>query len=453
MKRYIGKSCRITALALLLAVLLSGCISGSVSELYVLPKLPEDYQKLQKKIEEVLAQNSAESAAPLTGELSQPVQLQDLDGDGVKEAIAFFRVTSDERPLKIYIYRQLGEEYEVAAVIEGAGSAINCVAYENLDDTPAKEIVVSWQMSEKVYSLAAYSIAHDQVLELVRADDYTDFRVFDLDMDNQKELIVLMAGETGGSSRVDLYNFHSVLELESSAMLSQNTTSPVENGMQTGYLKDHVPAVFVPSYYSENGRITDIMAWRDGRIQNITLDPETGESSSTVRWYNQVSGTDINGDGIMELPEPYALPDPKQTTTAVNFWALRWRQFDINGTPTTVFTTYHNERDGWYFILPDQWEGKVCLSRSDQAGGSERAVIFSYWEEGSGMEPEPFLVIYRLTGENRERRADMAGRFRLYPPQREDNNVIYAGRLLDCSWDSGLTEESVQAAFSLISGS
>lgn len=211
MKRYIGKSCRITALALLLAVLLSGCISGSVSELYVLPKLPEDYQKLQKKIEEVLAQNSAESAAPLTGELSQPVQLQDLDGDGVKEAIAFFRVTSDERPLKIYIYRQLGEEYEVAAVIEGAGSAINCVAYENLDDTPAKEIVVSWQMSEKVYSLAAYSIAHDQVLELVRADDYTDFRVFDLDMDNQKELIVLMAGETGGSSRVDLYNFHSVL--------------------------------------------------------------------------------------------------------------------------------------------------------------------------------------------------------------------------------------------------
>ena len=87
-------------------------------------------------------------------------------------------------------------------------------------------------------------------------------------------------------------------------------------------LKDHVPAVFVPSYYSENGRITDIMAWRDGRIQNITLDPETGESSSTVRWYNQVSGTDINGDGIMELPEPYALPDPKQTTTAVNFWAL-----------------------------------------------------------------------------------------------------------------------------------
>ena len=43
---------------------------------------------------------------------------QDLDGDGVKEAIAFFRVSSDDRPLKIYIYRQVGEEYEEAAKVQ-----------------------------------------------------------------------------------------------------------------------------------------------------------------------------------------------------------------------------------------------------------------------------------------------------------------------------------------------
>ena len=141
-----------------LFLLLTGCFSQSVDDLYAPPRAPDDYLKLDNKINEVL-NAGGEYAAPLTGELTQKVQLQDLDGDGVKEAIAFFRVSSSERPLKIYIYRQTGDDYEVAAIIEGEGSAINYVSYENLDDSPSKEIVVSWQMmSDQNHSLAAYSI-------------------------------------------------------------------------------------------------------------------------------------------------------------------------------------------------------------------------------------------------------------------------------------------------------
>ena len=126
-----------------LLALLTGCFSQSLDELYAPPRAPDDYLKLDNKISEVLDQGG-EYAAPLTGELTQKVQLQDLDGDGIKEAIAFFRVSADERPLKIYIYRQVEEDYEVAAVIEGQGgeAAINAVSYENLDDGPCKEIEI-----------------------------------------------------------------------------------------------------------------------------------------------------------------------------------------------------------------------------------------------------------------------------------------------------------------------
>ena len=102
----------------LLSLLLGGCFSQSVDELYRAPRAPDDYLKLDERINEVL-NAGGEYAAPLTGELTQKVQLQDLDGDGVQEAIAFFRVSADERPLKIYIYRQVEEDYEVAAIIEG----------------------------------------------------------------------------------------------------------------------------------------------------------------------------------------------------------------------------------------------------------------------------------------------------------------------------------------------
>ena len=149
-------------------------------------------------------------------------------------------------------------------------------------------------------------------------------------------------------------------------------------------------------------------------------------------------------DGVMELTDPYALPDPNSTSAAVNFWAIRWRQFDVNGTAWPVFTTYHNVRDGWYFILPDEWENKIAISRSDLASSGERAVVFSYWEGDAAVDPAPFLVIYQLTGDNRYMRANMTGRFRLHTGAED------AARFVDCDWDCGLDETGVQENFALI---
>ena len=447
-----------------LLLLLTGCFSQSVDELYAPPKAPDDYLKLDEKINEML-NAGGEYAAPLTGELTQKVQLQDLDGDGVQEAIAFFRVSSDERQLKICIYHQQDENYELAAMIESAGTAINVVDYQDLDGVPGKEIIVGWQQSDKLYSLAAYSIHNDQVLEMMRTE-YTDFQVCDLDTDGVNEIAVIHTGTAENGNRADLYDYRDgMMELDSSAPLSRNITGLSENGVRTGQLKDGVTAVFVDSLYSasgsyasgtnstastysSDGHITDIFAWKNGKMQNITLNSNTGESDGTIRWYTAVSAEDINSDGILELPDPYALTDPGSLSIAVNFWAIRWLQYDSNGNADLVFTTYYNDRDKWYFILPENWDGKITVSRNDVAGG-ERAVIFSYWEGNGEAEPLPFLVIYTLSGDNRFMRANMAGRFRLLPDD-TDSDTIYAARLLQCDWDCGLDEEGVKQNFALI---
>ena len=445
-----------------LLALLTGCFSQSVDDLYAPPRAPDDYLKLDNKINEVL-NAGGEYAAPLSGELTQKVQLQDLDGDGVQEAIAFFRVSADERPLKIYIYHQVEDDYEVAAIIEGSGNAIDSVSYENLDDSPSKEIIVDWETVAQRHLLAAYSIDRYEALELMHTD-HSGFQIYDIDADGQKELLVLRMADPSESStaaptssepanRVELYNFQDgMLELSSSSPLSRDVSGASD--MACGYLQDMVPALFVTSTYAENGQITDIFAWKHEQLENVTLDPETGESTGTVRWSTEVNSTgvsctDINGDGILELPSAYALPDPNNVGTAPNFWAIRWQQYDIDGGAHRVYTTYHNSRDGWYFILPDAWEGKLTLSRSDLAGGGERAVIFSYWEGDPNVEPEPFLVIYMLTGDNRSMRASMPGRFRLLSTE-GDADTIYAARLIDGGWNCGLDEEGVKANFALI---
>ena len=92
------------AVGLLLLLSASGCgFSFSPTDLYSLPQLPEEYTELNSSLNQLL-ESGAEYAAPVSGSNIQPVQLEDLDGDGEEEALAFFRNSADEKPLKIYIW-------------------------------------------------------------------------------------------------------------------------------------------------------------------------------------------------------------------------------------------------------------------------------------------------------------------------------------------------------------
>ncbi|MGE9971928.1 hypothetical protein [Candidatus Pseudoscillospira sp. SGI.172] len=441
---------RTALLAFLLALTLTGCFFRGADELYTVPRPSKDYEALQVRLSEFIAKGG-EYAAPLSGELIQSVQLQDLDGDGIQEAIAFFRFPNEEKPMKICVFHQTDEGYETLTVIEGAGTAINCVEYAQMDDEPYQEIVVSWQMSDKVHSLAAYAIGPGQAEELLRTD-YDSYRLSDLDQDGQQELVVFRTPPEGGP-RAELYDYQGGLAMVGTAPLSGGITAVADGGVRAGNLMGRVPALFVVSAYEENGTITDIFTCQDGRLKNITLDTAIGESGETIRFYTQVTGSDINGDGIVELPQPVPLPDYKITTAAVNFWLIHWRQFDAQGVAHPVFTTYHNDRDGWYFILPEAWGDNVTLTRSDLPGGGERAVTFSYWEGDESVEPKPFLTIYKLTGSNRISRATMPGRFILFPEDglegASEANTIYAAEFRD-GWDHSLSEREIRDRFSLI---
>lgn len=446
---------RLAIVFLLAGVLatLSGCYSN-LDELYALPAASEDYENLQAKINQVI-ETGAEPISPLSGDKIQSVQLQDLDGDGVEEAVAFFR-TSEDTPLKIYIYRQVGEDYEQAAVIESSGISINYIAYEELDDVPGQEVVVSWQISDSVNFLAAYSVGLQQqpgeVVELMRVS-YTDYQLMDIDKDDKQEILVLQYQAEGGG-QVDCYNFRDgTLMLDSSAPLSSGAANVQER--REGLLRDAVPALFITSPIpsdSENTYVTDIFACREGRLVNITMDESSGRSEQTIRYYyNTVGCTDINADGITEVPQPNELTEYRGSSLVTNFWLVSWRQFALDGSSQTLYTTYYNSQDGWYFILPESWLGHITLSRSDMPGGGERGVVFSYWPEGdTEREPSAFLTIYKLTGTNRQKRAVLPGRFSLLPNTSTDDDEIYVALLNNDNWDCGLDEEGVIERFHLI---
>ena len=450
------------AAALLSVVLLclSGCAFASPEELYAVPRASEDYKNLQDQIDLVRGAG-AEYAGPLFGTNTQPVQLMDLDGDGVQEALAFFRSTDaeDAHPLKIYIYRQTDDgNYEVWNIVEGDAPAINSISYEDLDGktTPAgnldKELVVSWRLSDKIYRLEAFSVTGEEVEALLPAVSYTEYVLWDMDKDNQKEIVIITLNTVDSVYQADYYDYQSgQMVLRSTAPLSGKITGLASNTRPlTSYLyNDGIaePAIFVTSTLI-TGVVTDIFAWRDDELVNITLDPATGMSDSTFRLNTSISIQDINGDGYPEVPKPTALPTP-DASSSLDFWQVQWMQYDLWGEATVVSTTYYNGEDGWYLEMPEGWQGRVALSRLDNSGSGERGVLFYPYsaQQSEGVAMRPFLSIYRLTGPNRMTRANAEGRFILL----EEDDVIYAAQFHDGSgWDCGVDQEGLRALFHLI---
>lgn len=443
-------------LVLGLLLLLSGCLSQNGEEFYALPQLPQDYLALQETIDRVIKEIGAEYAAPASGSNSQNIQLQDLDGDGKREtAVAFFRVSNAEKPLKIYFFRQnpITEEYETAWIIEGEGTGIYSISFDNLGGTVDDEVIISWQIGTKVQSLTVFSLQRGgNAVELMRSG-YSKCSVMDIDRDNEKELILLQLDTVENNSSAELYDYdNGQMVMKSTTLLSLNITAI--QSAKAGLLNDLSPALFVSSDFGENGgRVTDVLILREDALYNLTMNESNGMSSGTVRYYTafaDANGRDINNDGILELPMPEALPVVKES--GIPLYVLNWLQFGPDGSTYAAASTFHCYDDGWYLILPESWKGNVAAARRDSSGstaGSERAVTFYHCyttlnEEGEEqINLEEFLTIYRLTGTNRYFRASLEGRSVIF----ESEDVIYAAQFREIEWEHGLDKDALLERF------
>ena len=435
---------KISALFLCCVVMLtaSGCsFTLSPQELYSLPKLPTEYVELDDRINAILAEG-AEYAAPISGTNIQPVQLVDLNGDGQEEAVTFFRNTSEEKPLKICIFTAKDQNYEQTAVIESSGTGIYSIAYHDLNNDGYTELIVGWRATTDQQALAVYTLRSGEPMELMRTN-YVRYAITDLDQDHSSELVVLRAADEENGSVADYYSWQTgELQMRTSARISITMAQLSQQGRVTsGTLQGGVPALFVTGVVDSAWAITDILTLKNGELTNIVLSDVTGVSRE-IAPFRSLYPTDINGDGITEVPVPVALPDWGDDEDSTQK-RIDWHAYDEAGDGITVMSTYHDIEDGWYLRLPKDWKDQISVSRSVIP---DEAYVTFYIQGDTGL--QPILRITAITGNSRSTKAVRSGRFTLS----RQAETTFTAELLEAnsSWTYGLTEDEVREAFSLI---
>ena len=434
----------LAAVGMCLLLAAGGCgFSLSPEDLYSLPQLPEEYTELNIRLNQVM-ESGAEYAAPVSGNNIQPVQLEDLNGDGEEEAVAFFRNAADERPLKIYIFTPRGQSYEQAAVIEGTGTSIYSVAYEDLDQDGWKELLVGWRVNTDLQALSVYTLHSGEPEELISGISYVKYAVGDLNGDELEELVVLRSDQDG-NGLADYYCWQEgTLQPRISARITSTMAELSQQGrVKNGTLADGTPALFVTGVEESSVMATDILAVRNEELVNILLSDVTGVTSE-VAPFCALYPEDINGDSVTEVPHPVATAAGAAEDDSASH-RIDWYAFSSDATSSIALRTYHSMEDGWYLVLPDSWIGQVMFSRT--VGTDENTVTFSY-RQGGTEDLREFLRISRLTGSGREARAARGGRMIL----RRQPEVIYTAEFLDADggWDYAMDEEELREAFNLI---
>ncbi len=424
----------------MLSLMLSGCMfNSSPEDMYELPQFPDEYAALRDMVDAIV-EEGAEYAAPLSGTNVQSVQMVDLDGDGVEEALAFFRNSADEKPLKIYIFRETEDGYTQAARLEGSGTAINSIGYQDLNGDGSKELLVGWRVSAEIQALEVYDLL-SFIPQSLMFSMYSRYEVLDFDEDDMIELVVLRS-DMDGNPVAEYYDWNDrILESRSTARLTM-TMAELKH-VEIGALRDRDIAMFVTGVSQDTRAITDILIYKDDSIYNVVRDDYSGVSSEIFRNIDLLPA-DIDGDGVTEVPMPVMLESSRGTEGMV-YWQVYWRSYNAKGQGEVVCSTYHNTTEGWYLMLPDTWEGEIAVRQVSAL--DERGTIFSIFDR-EASDYIDVMGLYTITGSSREYKAVRNERFVL----KRQTDTVYSAVFFpgNENWEHGLDQEGLNQRFRLI---
>ena len=423
---------RILLLGLLTALLLCGCSVQTVDEMYAIPKRSDDYNNLQSAIDGAMTNLSY--CAPLAGENRQPVQMADLDGDGIEEYLVFAKGTED-RPLKMLVFRQQDETYVHTDTLESGGTAFDLVEYVQLDNKPGVEILVGCQVSDQVHRSMSVYTAEDQTVHQVVTANYLKMLSVDMTGDGVHQILLIRPGVTDTDKGV--VTLYSIVNgsLERSNEVEMSQPADKIKRIVLGKLEGGGSAVYIGSTVDETTLITDVFSLREGLLTNVTLSSESGTSIKTMRNY-YIYADDIDDDGVVELPSLIPMKPTGATSISDQQHLIRWYAMTGNGEEVDKMYTFHSFRDGWYLQLEKALAQRLTV---DILGNEYR---FYLWDEGYTT-PRGLLTVMIHSPQTRLEQEDAIVLSRT-------DTAVYTATLAPEAEQYGLTRESMIYNFRLI---
>jgi hypothetical protein len=366
-----------TALALLLICVLSGCdsVSFTTNGLMNPPKLTIE----QTKIADAIG-NNYQLRYPLEGESGTrtPIVFQNIDSDPAKEAIAFYCPTSDNAGTQIAILDEVNGKWKNVANFTGDGNEIDSIAFGDINNDGISDLIVAWtSFNTTNLTLCVYSYV-DGKYEKVYTNNssFNEMKVADLNNDGvQDVLLIKLDRDISASAKLISYKDGKIEEVSDAPL-----DSTVSNyaGLYNTKIDEKTNAVLIDGRKGDHNMVTELV-YCNAKGELVTPYYDKIKGTSIVSRNVAVDCQDIDGDSIVEIPDPVELPDYENVDYSQKLWLIRWKTIDAQY-PSKLdlkFSSVVNSAMKYYFVIPEDWVNRITVV----SNGDGSKWTFKLWND------------------------------------------------------------------------
>ncbi len=351
--------------ALILALLLSGCSFRlfSTAEELIYPISPSgENVNIQKALDNYI-KNGYSLKTPVGGDFKTSYIFFDVDSDGEEEAITFYEPSSNPDTVNMTVIDKSESEWKVACNIEGKGSDIYSIEFNDLDGDGILEFVVLWDVfnTSTSHYLTVYGRNDNEngfsLYSIGKPIIMNDYIAADVNGDKLKELLVFTVDSGDAiSAKAVLYSYkNKIPESLGSTKLDGHISSYKSIKAEDVNGRAYIYADAAKSNGSQ--MLTEIVLWSDyyDTIISPFYNYSTGvtkETTRNVKLYSQYIGEKSHISIPLDADKKGL---PAQTE------AVDWQYYGDD-------VLYHDcysiaiEKDNYQILIPDEFFDDVIIS-------------------------------------------------------------------------------------------
>lgn len=440
----------VVAILLLMLVSLSGCsfVGLDAQSLMHAPKPTGENEADIQNLLESTAGGKMTLEYPSSGAYRSAIIKHDLYGDQSDEAIAFYQKGDETSGINVMFMRRNGGKWESMGSFGNPAAKVDRVCFGDLNGDGKDEVIVGWGGGlNNTGDICVYYQQGGQMKELQLSQSYTEMAVMDFDGDGRDEIFTasVTVGDESASAQL-LRVKGGAIEQMGSAPLDISVTKYAS--VLTGLINEKQAGIVLDGVKTADTMVTELLYWdkKTKTLRSPFYDPKTKSAKSTERNTSVVS-RDINGDRIIEIPMVTLMPGYSGKTSDDSAYLTSWFRYDTNTeTLFRVMSMFINYSDGYWFLVPDMWRGKVTTKLDP----SSRTVTVYEWittqKNKAGFAGAPLLTIQTFTNKEWDQGKGVKNYFKLT----EKDNSVFAASLPTPNNPLSMTKSEVQDAFQVI---
>ncbi len=349
-------------LAIALCLMLCGCnmFVFDTDNILSPPELSGELKPIQQALVDSI-KGEYTLKYPTYGDIKSAVVTEDLDGDGIKEAFAFYSTSdSEETMMHLNVIVKDKKKYKSVDDNSKSASGIERIDFYDLNGDGKKEIIVGWEIyAESEKQLAVYQFEKNALTQIM-SQKYTNYLCIDFDDNGKNEILVQDLDTKESTNKASLYSIteNGLTQISGCLLDGKVKTagrfklSSLSNGQKAVYI-DEIKGI---------GAVTEVLFMSKGELKNPLLDVEnTMENVKTIRSAT-IPSADVNNDGIIEIPMASDIPNADFNSDEKLYYT-NWCSF--SGDVLTVKqVSVVNTADGYSINLPKRFIGNIAASKN-----------------------------------------------------------------------------------------